>query len=453
MYERRSIRRFNPRAKIPDEKIDQILDSARYAWDPYEIQSWRFILVKDKRTKRLIGDYAREISHAIFGISYEIFRGHLWYLPEERIPKIAEYAQSGELWATYPMDCSFIILPCITHGAWTDNLLGGLEMLSAASIGMAIENMWLAAHAMGIGSACNAMPLNDIRRREELCEFLGIPSSWFPLAADCFGQSALPRMLGPSRMPLESITFVELWGNRYKRSAFRDVPPVEELPTMDLMDAMKKVEQVYEFSTEEVEEWKIERLLDVARWSPNPENLNHWRHILIRDEETKELITQMTKEGWEAMHKASYSLLRSHYFHVPEEDFLEYLERIRGYWKFPSECDTIIITSFPKAWVEYSGPGGGLPGGIDHIWAAATATGIQNMRIAAIALGLGTNFNIFPFCEPRREEVLIDHLGIPKTWTPVGALCIGVPEGVPERRPRAPLSTLVFDEYWGNPHA
>jgi hypothetical protein len=455
VYERRSIRRFNPRFKVPEKTMNQIFDAARYAWDPYDVQSWRFVVIKDRRTKRMIGDYAKEISHAIFGISYEIFKGHLWYLEPERVPKIAEYVQSGELWATYPMDCSFIVIPCITHGAWTDNMVGGLEDASSCSIGMAVENMWLRAHELGIGSACNAMPLNDIRRREELCEFLGIPSSWYPLAADCFGQSALPRMLGPSRMPLESIAFEEMWGNRYRRMAFREKSAgVDSLPKMELGDAIMGVENYFKFKDEPVEEWKIEKMLDAFRWGPNPENLNHWRHVIIRDENAKSLITDMIREALSSGLKASYPMLRAHYSHIPAEDFPEYLEKMRDeYWKFPDQCDTIILTAYAKVWAEYSGIGGGLPGGINQIWSAATGACIQNMRIAATALGLGTNFNELPFADPRRGEVLMDYLGIPSaTWVPLGVTCVGVPDGEPDKIPRAKIDALFFDEYWGNPH-
>jgi nitroreductase len=460
IYTRRSERKFVPGKEIPEADMEKILDATRYAWSPFGAPAYRHLLIKDEETKTLIAEFAKEVAHRIFGQSYEIFRGHLWYLPGERVPEIAEYSQTGELW-TYPQDCSFVVIPLMTKGSFTDGLFYGIEDICTLSAGMALENMWLVAHSLGWGSACNAMPLNDIRRREIFYEYCGIPSSWQSMGAFSVGHRAARRASGPSRATVEGIAFEEMWGARYVRRGLRKNEESGSAPTKipdaELDVVMKELaSEIYKFDAERsVEFWKIEKMVDAARWAPNPENLNHWRHIIIRDEKTKDFIAQSTREGLKAMSK-SVEDLSAHFYFVPEEDrvaFIEYL--IDEGWKFAKECDTIVLTTFARQWAEYAHSVGIIPDRIDYIWASATGCGIQNMRLAAKTLGLDTIMNIFPIGEMRRADVLCTMLGIPQTWVPVSMLHVGYASKKDAwkkvQRPLPSLDALVFDEYWGVP--
>jgi nitroreductase len=54
---RRSIRRFKNQP-VPDELIDKVLEAARIAPSTSNTQSWKFLVVKDPETRRLIRDSA-----------------------------------------------------------------------------------------------------------------------------------------------------------------------------------------------------------------------------------------------------------------------------------------------------------------------------------------------------------------------------------------------------------
>lgn len=55
---RRSIRRFNPDKKVPDEQIEKLLEAARWAPSAGNLQSWFFIVVKDQETKERLAETA-----------------------------------------------------------------------------------------------------------------------------------------------------------------------------------------------------------------------------------------------------------------------------------------------------------------------------------------------------------------------------------------------------------
>ncbi|NVM28487.1 MAG: nitroreductase family protein [Candidatus Helarchaeota archaeon] len=458
IYTRRSERRFkgDKGRKIPAKEVEEILDAARYAFQIEGIPQWRFLLIFDQDTKNLLAEFAQEVAHMIFGISYEIFGGHIWYLPEDRRPTIAEYTQTGELWK-YPIEADFVVIPCITKGAWFDSRVPYMEQSTAVG-GMAIQNMWLTANKLGWGAGCNAMPLNDLRRRELFSTFTGVPMSWQMCAAYCFGDKVSARSVGPSRASLEGIAFNEHWGNRFVRSGFRTESSEIVIPTKDVTETIKGVHNCYKFAAgAEVEDWKLEKMLHCGIWSPNPENLNHWRHIVIRDEKTKQYVADCTKEAYVLEHKSSFEKTKNHLPHLSEDQVIEYVEwMMEEGWKYPLECDAIILTTFAKDWVEYAHIGGTLPGGIDYIWSTATGCGIQNMRLAAQALGLETQINLYSIAEFRRNEGLVSQLGIPGSWVPLTMLCVGeagdAPDFITKKRPKPPVKDVVFDEFWGIRH-
>jgi hypothetical protein len=95
------------------------------------------------------------------------------------------------------------------------------ELCGSVVVAMGVLSMWLVAHSMGYACAYQAVPFADKRHVEFICDKLGIPRTWTPLAAFCIGVPEKPRMLGPSRWPLEGSFYSERWGNPYTRLAFR----------------------------------------------------------------------------------------------------------------------------------------------------------------------------------------------------------------------------------------
>ena len=72
---RRTIRRFKP-DPIPDELVEKVLDAARWAQSGGNAQSWEFIVVKDKETKKKIVDLVVDKNK------------YLWDIEKTRIPEL-----------------------------------------------------------------------------------------------------------------------------------------------------------------------------------------------------------------------------------------------------------------------------------------------------------------------------------------------------------------------------
>ena len=64
---RRSVREFTGQ-RIPDEHIEMILDAARYAPSPENLQMWRYVVIReDQEMKDLISEVSVETAREVFG--------------------------------------------------------------------------------------------------------------------------------------------------------------------------------------------------------------------------------------------------------------------------------------------------------------------------------------------------------------------------------------------------
>jgi nitroreductase len=150
---RRSIRRYAPKP-IPKELLEKILEAGRMAPSAMNRQSWHFVVVTDDAVKQQL---------------------------------------SGGLFARFIKSAPVVIVGC----AHRDRIAGGLSVISAA---IALENMVIAAWAMGIGSCW----IGGFRE-SKVKRVLAIPDDWDVIAIIPFGYPAeTPKP--KAKKPLEEIT-------------------------------------------------------------------------------------------------------------------------------------------------------------------------------------------------------------------------------------------------------
>jgi F420 biosynthesis protein FbiB-like protein len=82
--------------------------------------------------------------------------------------------------------------------------------LAVQSLGAAVQNLLLAAHAKGLGACWFCAP---IFCKEKIRKLLKIPDVVEPQALITLGYPA-EKPFAPSRKPLESLLYVDCWGNQ-----------------------------------------------------------------------------------------------------------------------------------------------------------------------------------------------------------------------------------------------
>jgi FMN reductase [NAD(P)H] len=219
--DRRSIREFTGE-KIPDEHIELILEAARHAPSPENMQMVRYVVIRnDQETKEFLADLAEEMAVTAFGGSpFELASGRNFYIADPYRAAVYARLRDGKLFR-YPEKSDTTIIVCASE-SWHDaNYLYPNEQFGSVVAGMAVTNMWLTATELGYGCGYDALVCADPRHAELLRDRLGIPPIWEPLCAFSIGKPISERQLGPSRMPLEGLMYHERWGLPYKRLAFR----------------------------------------------------------------------------------------------------------------------------------------------------------------------------------------------------------------------------------------
>jgi len=185
VFRRRDIRKFRS-DPVPDEVLARVLVAAHHAGSAGFTQPWNFLVVKDLKRRLAIKQIFEE-ERAINAAQFV----------DDRREKFVALKLEGILEA--PLN---VIVTC-ERERFGPGVLGktAIEDVEVYSTCLAVENLWLAARAEGLG-----VGWVSILRNNEIRRIFRIPESILPVAYLCIGYVDT----FPSRPMLESTG----WGER-----------------------------------------------------------------------------------------------------------------------------------------------------------------------------------------------------------------------------------------------
>jgi nitroreductase len=169
VHHQRACRSFTDLA-VGDETIAKLLAAATMAPSSENMQPWVFIVVRDQELRQAIGDHMRRV-WAAGGL--ERLKGRV---PETLAADVDQGLMGGI--AAAP---TLIVVAGDTRRV--------KEIWLASSIFPAVQNLLLAAGALGLGSALTTLATVD---RGVLVELLDLPEEVLPMALIPIGQPARP---------------------------------------------------------------------------------------------------------------------------------------------------------------------------------------------------------------------------------------------------------------------
>lgn len=201
--QRRSIRKYKA-DPIPAEMVEQIVEAAQWAPSTDNAQPWRFVVVQQPEIIEQLGIVAGtgyftrlRIQQFVAGQLQKRFQD----VPPEKREQVFKKLTSGFL-SGYLGTAPLVIVVC------------GDKRVACAMVYdccAALENICLAAHALGLGATWTQALTTDIRDERRTKAILGIPEEWKVLSAVSIGYPA--ENPGPRpRKPLEDVTYYERWG-------------------------------------------------------------------------------------------------------------------------------------------------------------------------------------------------------------------------------------------------
>jgi len=171
---------------------------------------------------------------------------------------------------------------------------------------------------------------------------------------------------------------------------------------MDVIEAIKRRRSIRKYQDREIEEEKINRVLDAGRLAPSARNLQDWRFIVIRDKKTRQKLIPAAKGQ-----------------------------------TFIGEAPVVIAAcGTPTDYVMTCG---------QHTYNIDVTIAVDHMTLKAAEEGLGTCW-IGAF----HEDMVKNILNIPEDNVRVVSLLpLGYPAEEIAARSRKELDEIIFHESWG----
>ena len=173
---------------VPDELVTRVLEAATHAPSAENHQPWEFVVVRDEATRTAIGRLTQELWEAAG-------REHSRGLPPAFFAAVDAWATGG-------------LAAAPVHVVVCGDTTRCPEPQLPSSIYPAVQNLLLAALALGLGSLMSTLPVVD---RAAFRPLLGLPDHIVPMALVPLGWPARP--LGPARLePVAGHTHYDRWG-------------------------------------------------------------------------------------------------------------------------------------------------------------------------------------------------------------------------------------------------
>jgi nitroreductase len=194
----RSMRRLKPNP-VPEELIRKILEAGVFAPSGGNMQRWRFLVVKDPTIKQTIGAFYKRAWEEVVAPRYRTGEP----APGTSRERFHRMLDAAQYLGDHIHEAPVWIIPCMGGGAGTRT--------SGSSIYPAVQNMLLAARALGLGATLTTLYLSF---EKEIDAALGLPDDVHSYALLPIGY---PKgRFGPvRRVPIEEVAYGDRWGQPY----------------------------------------------------------------------------------------------------------------------------------------------------------------------------------------------------------------------------------------------
>jgi nitroreductase len=201
---------------------------------------------------------------------------------------------------------------------------------------------------------------------------------------------------------------------------------------MDLFEAMYTQRAMRRLKPDPVPDELIWRILDAAIHAPNGGNLQPWNFIVVKDRATKERLHEFYLDGQAHVTRPN-GLMASN--STEEARAANQLHSSRYLSEHLADIPVLIIPVVRLADIASTTP-----------WGACIFPAVQNLMLAARALGLGTTLTTL---HRYRAEDTKKLLGIPDGWEQAALIPIGWPAGRFGPNRRDAVDNVVSWDHWG----
>jgi nitroreductase len=192
----RSMRRLKP-DPVPAALLNQVLEAGTFAANGGNMQSWRFLVIREPAIRAAAAVFYQKAWHEVVGPRYRSGGPAPGTTPE----RFARMLAAAEHLADHLHEAPVWIVPCLAGPRG-----------SGSSIFPAVQNMLLAARAVGLGATLTTLYLMHEKEAEAA---MGIPDGQHSYAILPVG-FPLGRFGPVRRAPLSEVVFEDRWGQGWR---------------------------------------------------------------------------------------------------------------------------------------------------------------------------------------------------------------------------------------------
>jgi nitroreductase len=196
----RAMRRLKP-DPVSDDLIRKVLEAGVSAASGGNRQHWRFMVIKDRSLKEKVQHYYKRALDEVVGPRYRNSAPPPGVTREQydrqhkAVSYLTDHFHEAPVW----------IVACLEDGPGTPSRSSG------ASIYPAVQNMLLAARALGLGAT---LTTRHLQYEKEVEGILGLPPGVHSYAILPIGYPM--GRFGPTRRaPLSEVVYLDHWGQSY----------------------------------------------------------------------------------------------------------------------------------------------------------------------------------------------------------------------------------------------
>jgi len=190
--ERRSVKHYDVNHKLTDEEVNQLLSLAVLSPTSFNIQNWRFVLVKDSEVRKQIRAAAWDQAQVTDSSLLIVICADLKAWKDN----------PGQYWKNAPKEAQEFLVPAMSPFYEGKDELQRDEAMR--SCGIASQTIMLAAKSMGYDS--NPMIGFD---PDKVAEIIKLPENHVISMLMVIGKQTQPAMPRGGQLPLDKVVFTD----------------------------------------------------------------------------------------------------------------------------------------------------------------------------------------------------------------------------------------------------
>jgi len=195
----------------------------------------------------------------------------------------------------------------------------------------------------------------------------------------------------------------------------------------DFFEVVHRQRACRRFSADPVDDVALEKVLDAATFAPSAENRQPWVFVVVRDDDRRAAIGALTRQAWEGGGRAHSEGRLS-------PGLLADVET--GAQGGVAGAPVLVVV------------GGDTRLGDRRVLEASLFPAMQNLLLAATALGLGSSLTTLPLVFGSQLASIVE---LPSEVVPMAVIPVGWPARPLSPPRRLPLADKAHRETFGNP--